>query len=64
MTREMIEETYCVQELEEKKRQLKKFLQCEDLTEDEKWELNDLLDTVNKRIRLMSELLIEYPAVY
>ncbi len=64
MTREMIEETYCIQELEEKKRQLKKFLQCEDLTEDEKWELNDLLDTVNKRIRLMSELLIEYPAVY
>lgn len=60
----MIEETYCIQELEEKKRQLKKFLQCEDLTEDEKWELNDLLDTVNKRIRLMSELLIEYPAVY
>lgn len=64
VTKEMIEETYSVQELEEHKRQLKKFLQSEDLTEEEKWELNDLLDTVNKRIRLMSELLIECPVVY
>lgn len=59
MTREMIEETYSVQELESKKKEIKEILQNSTLTREEEWDYTDLLNRINKRLRLMRELLIE-----
>ena len=59
MTREMIEETYNIEELESKKRELKYILQNSTLSGEEEWDYSDLLERVNKRLRLMRELLIE-----
>ncbi|RXT09077.1 hypothetical protein [Ammoniphilus sp. CFH 90114] len=61
MIREMnreIEEIYSIQELEERKKQLRDHLQHSCLSEVEIWEVNDLIDTINKRIRLMNDLMI------
>lgn len=59
VTREMILETYSVLELEEKKEALKEMLLNPELSPEDKWEINDLLQTINSRIRLISDLLIE-----
>lgn len=58
MDREMIEQTYCVQELEDRKKELKDKLKNPNLTEIEKWDYNDLLRRTEKRLRLMRDLLI------
>ncbi|MEW9672295.1 hypothetical protein [Ammoniphilus sp. 3BR4] len=55
-----IEEIYSIQELEEKKKQLRDQLQQPDLSEVEKWEVNDLIETINKRIRLMNDLMVGF----
>lgn len=59
MNREMIEETYNVQELENKKKEIKGILQNSSLSSEEEWDYTDLLERINKRLRLMRELLIE-----
>ena len=59
MTRETIEETYNIEELESKKREIKDILQNSTLSGEEEWDYSDLLERVNKRLRLMRELLIE-----
>lgn len=55
-----IEEIYSIQELEEKKKQLRDHLQQPNLSEVEKWEVNDLIETINKRIRLMNDLMVGF----
>jgi hypothetical protein len=58
MTREMIQESYSVQELLEQRKHLKSRLSSDSLTQEEAWEIDELVSMINKRIRLMSELLI------
>ena len=59
VTREMIEETYNIEELENKKNEIKELLQNPSLSSEEEWDYTDLLKRINKRLRLMRELLIE-----
>jgi len=59
MTRQMIEETYNIQELENKKKEIKGILQNSPLSSEEEWDYTDLLKRIDKRLRLMRELLIE-----
>lgn len=61
MTQEMIQETYNVQELQLQRDKLKSKLETNTLTDDEKWEVQFFLDLINKRIRLMTDLLIGIP---
>jgi hypothetical protein len=58
MTREMIQESYSVQELLEQRKHLRNRLSSGSLTEEEAWEIDELISMINKRVRLMSELLI------
>lgn len=57
MTRE-IEEIYSIKELEERRRLLRQQLQQSTLSAVETCEIEDLIDTINKRIRLMNDLMI------
>ncbi|RKD22737.1 hypothetical protein BEP19_10825 [Ammoniphilus oxalaticus] len=59
MDRETIEQTYSVKELEDKRKELRLKLKDSNLTEEEKWDYNDLLRRIDKRLRLMRDLLIE-----
>ncbi|HJV44658.1 MAG TPA: hypothetical protein VJ824_02920 [Bacillota bacterium] len=61
MTVENIQETYNVQELRKQRDKLKNQLETAKLTDDEKWEIDFLLKLINKRIRLMTDLLVGIP---
>jgi|GEM_PF-3372758 len=58
MTMESIQETYNIGELINQRNRLKNMLSSTTLTEEEKWEADYLLQTVNRRIRLLNDLLI------
>ncbi|WP_134702134.1 hypothetical protein [Ammoniphilus sp. YIM 78166] len=57
MTRE-IEEIYSIKELEDRRRLLRQQLQQSTLSAVETCEIEDVIDTINKRIRLMNDLMI------
>lgn len=58
MTMESIQETYNIGELVNHRNRLKNMLSSATLTDEEKWEADHLLQTVNRRIRLLNDLLI------
>lgn len=59
MIREIIEETYNVRELENRKKEIKGILQNATLSGEEEWDYTDLLQRIDRRLRLMRDLLIE-----
>ncbi|MBP1932952.1 hypothetical protein [Ammoniphilus resinae] len=58
MTMESIQETYNIGELINQRNRLKNMLSSASLSEEEKWEADYLLQSVNRRIRLLNDLLL------
>jgi hypothetical protein len=58
--REVIQETYSVTELLERKKELQAKLTSTTLSEEEMWEIKNLMSLVNKRIQLMNDLLVGF----